>query len=56
MSKFNTVGGKTMKKERKIYDKEKEREMDTIIGTIISLVAFGAAIIACAVALMKGGF
>lgn len=45
-----------MRKEKKPYDKEKEREMDTIIGTIISLGAFGAAIIACAVALMKGGF
>ena len=45
-----------MKKERKIYDKEKEREMDTIIGTVISLGAFSAAIIACTIALMKGGF
>ena len=45
-----------MRKEKKIYNKEKEREMDTIIGTIISLGAFGAAIITCAVALMKGGF
>lgn len=45
-----------MKNKKKVYDKEREREMDTIIGTIISLGAFGAAIIACAVALMKGGF
>ena len=43
-------------KKQKIYNKEREREMDTIIGTIISLGAFGAAIIACAIALMKGGF
>ena len=40
-----------MNKQKKIYNKEKEREMDTIIGTVISL-----GIIACAVALMKGGF
>ena len=44
------------KKEKKIYNKEKEREMDTIIGTAISLGAFAVAIIACAIALMKGGF
>nr|DAS28743.1 MAG TPA: hypothetical protein [Caudoviricetes sp.] len=45
-----------MKNQKKVYDKEREREMDTIIGTAISLGAFGIAIIACAVALMKGGF
>ena len=45
-----------MNKQKKIYNKEKEREMDTIIGTVISLGAFSIAIIACAVALMKGGF
>ena len=43
-------------KQRKPYNKEKERELDTIIGSIISLGAFGAAIIACAIALAKGGF
>lgn len=45
-----------MKNQKKIYDKERERELDTIYGTIISLGAFSIAIIACAVALMKGGF
>ena len=43
-------------KNKKPYDREKEREMDTIIGTIISLGAFSIAIIACAVALMKGAW
>ena len=45
-----------MKNQKKVYDKEREREMDTIIGTAISLGAFVVAIIACAIALMKGGF
>nr|DAR93282.1 MAG TPA: Putative Holin-like Toxin (Hol-Tox) [Caudoviricetes sp.] len=45
-----------MRKEKKPYDKEREREMDTIIGTAISLGAFSIAIIACAVALMKGAW
>ena len=45
-----------MKNAKKVYDKERQREMDTIIGTIISLGAFSAAIIACAVALMKGAW
>ena len=43
-------------KQKKVYNKERERELDTIYGTIISLTAFGIAIIACAVSLMKGGF
>lgn len=43
-------------KEKKIYNKEREREMDTIIGTVISLAAFAVAIIACAVSLMKGAW
>lgn len=45
-----------MKNQKKVYDKEREREMDTIIGTAISLGAFAMAIIACAVALMKGAW
>ena len=45
-----------MKREKKPYDREKEREMDTIIGTIISLGAFAIAIIACAIASMKGAW
>lgn len=46
-----------MKNTKKVYDKERQREMDTIIGTIISLGAFAAAIITCAYTLiMKGGF
>lgn len=45
-----------MKKERKIYNKERERELDTIYGTIISLSAFAIAIIACAVSLVKGAW
>lgn len=43
-------------KEKKIYNKEREREMDTIIGTVISLGAFAIAIIACAIASMKGAW
>lgn len=45
-----------MKNTKKVYDKERARELDTIIGTAVSLGAFGAAIIACAVALMKGAW
>ena len=44
------------KKERKPYNKERERELDTIYGTVISLGAFGIAIIACAVSLMRGAW
>ena len=43
-------------KEKKIYNKERERELDTIYGTVISLTAFAIAIIACAVSLMKGAW
>lgn len=45
-----------MKRNKKPYDKEREREMDTIIGTAISLGAFAIAIIACAIASMKGAW
>lgn len=45
-----------MKRNKKPYDKEKEREMDTIIGTAISLGAFAIAIIACVIASMKGAW
>lgn len=43
-------------KQKKIYDKERERELDTIYGTVISLAAFAVAIIACAISLMKGAW
>lgn len=45
-----------MKREKRPYDKERERELDTIYGTIISLGAFAIAIIACAIASMKGAW
>jgi len=43
-------------KQKKPYNKERERELDTIYGTIISLGAFAIAIIACAIASMKGAW
>lgn len=45
-----------MKRNRKPYAKERERELDTIYGTIISLGAFAVAIIVCAIASMKGAW